>query len=126
MKISVINRKLDSQPMVGTDNLPGVSGSGGLPGQLTVGLRKRRLEPSKEWKSVIFPPDSYTLDSQPMVGTTYLERPAPAVYLDSWLMKGASYPQPHVNWEVLSSKPSLNGEWRLSGDCETGGYRCKR
>ena len=43
-----------------------------------------------------------------MVGTTYLERPAPAVYLDSWLMKGASYPQPHVDWEVLSSKPSLN------------------
>ena len=57
---------------------------------------------------MIFPPDSYTLDSRPMVGTTYLERPAPAVYLDSWLMKGASYPQPHVDWEVLSSKPSLN------------------
>ena len=45
---------------------------------------------------MIFPPDIYTLNSQPMVGTTYLERPAPAVYLDSWLMKGASYPQPHV------------------------------
>ena len=61
-----------------------------------------------EWKPVIIPPDSYTLDSRPMVGTTYLERPAPAVYLDSWLMKGASYPQPHVDLEVLSSKPSLN------------------
>ena len=57
---------------------------------------------------MIFPPDSYILNSQPMVGITYLERPAPAVYLDSWLMKGASYPQPHVDWEVLSSKPSLN------------------
>ena len=32
----------------------------------------------REWKPVIFPPDSYNLDSQPMVGTTYLERPAPA------------------------------------------------
>ena len=47
-------------------------------------------------------------DSRPMEGMTYLEHPAPAVYLDSWFMKGASYPQPHVDWEVLSSKPSLN------------------
>ena len=62
----------------------------------------------RERKPVIFPPDSYTPNSQPMVGTTYLKRPAPAIYLDSWLMKGASYPQPHVDWEVLSSKPSLN------------------
>ena len=43
-----------------------------------------------------------------MEGMTYLEHPAPAVYLDSWLMKGASYLQPHVDWEVLSSKSSLN------------------
>ena len=56
---------------------------------------------------MITPADSYTLDSRPMEGMTYLEHPAPAVYLDSWLMKGASYPQPHVDWEVLSSKPSL-------------------
>ena len=28
------------------------------------------------------------LDSRPMEGTTYLERPAPAVYLDSWPMEG--------------------------------------
>ena len=62
----------------------------------------------REWKPVIFPPDNYTLDSQPMVETTYLEHPAPAVYLDSWLMEGASYPEPHIYWEVLSSKPSLN------------------
>ena len=39
---------------------------------------------------------------------TYLEHPAPAVYLDSWLMKGASYVRPHVDWEVLNSKPMLN------------------
>ena len=43
-----------------------------------------------------------------MEGTTYLEHPAPAVYLDSWLVRGASYPRPHVDWEVLNSKPSLN------------------
>ena len=57
---------------------------------------------------MLTPADGYTLDSRPMEGMTYLEHPAPAVYLDSWLMKGASYPQPHVDWEVLSSKPSLN------------------
>ena len=52
--------------------------------------------------------DSYTLDSRPMEGITYLEHPAPAVYLDSWPMKGASYLRPHVDWEVLNSKPTLN------------------
>ena len=71
-------------------------------------MEEKVISKQREWKPVIFPPDSYTLDSQPMVGTTYLERPAPAVYLDSWLMEGASYPEPHVDWEVLSSKPSLN------------------
>ena len=43
-----------------------------------------------------------------MEGMTYLEHPAPAVYLDSWPMKGASYPQPHGDWEVFNSKASLN------------------
>ena len=61
-----------------------------------------------EWKPVITPADSYTLDSRPMEGMTYLEHPAPVVYLDSWLMKGASCPRPHVDWEVLNGKPSLN------------------
>ena len=42
-----------------------------------------------------------------MEGMTYLEHPAPAVYLDSWLVRGASYPRPHVNWEVWNSKPSV-------------------
>ena len=57
---------------------------------------------------MLTPAESYTLDSHPMEGKTYLELPAPAVCLDSWLMKGASYPRPHVDWEVLNSKPSLN------------------
>ena len=61
-----------------------------------------------EWEPVITPADSYTPDSRPMEGMTYLEHPAPAVYLDSWLVRGASYPRPHVNWEVVNSKPSVN------------------
>ena len=47
-------------------------------------------------------------DGRPMEGMTYLEHPALAVYLDSWLVRGASYPRPHVNWEVVNSKPSVN------------------
>ena len=61
-----------------------------------------------EWESVITPADSYTLDSRPIEGITYLEHPAPAVYMDSWPMEGASYLRPHVDWEVLNSKPTLN------------------
>ena len=57
---------------------------------------------------VIIPAINHNLDSRPMEGTTYLEHPAPAVYLDSWLVRGASYPRPHVNWEVVNSKPSVN------------------
>ena len=105
MRISVINCKLDSQPMVWITYLerpaPAVYFDS-WPMEAKVRSKQR------EWRPVIFPPDSYTLDSQPMVGTTYLERPAPAVYLDSWLMEGASCPEPQVDWEVLSSKPSLN------------------
>ena len=74
----------------------------------TVSPRDCVMETKLEWEPVITPADSYDLDSRPMEGTTYLEHPAPAVYLDSWLVRGASYPQPHVNWEVLNSKPSLN------------------
>ena len=37
---------------------------------------------------MITPAASYTLDSRPMEGTTYLEHPAPVVYLDSWPMEG--------------------------------------
>ena len=47
-------------------------------------VRNKKLE----WKPVITPADSYTLDSRPMEGMTYLEHPAPAVYLDSWLVRG--------------------------------------
>ena len=75
---------------------------------LTVSPRDCVMERKLEWEPVITPADSYTPDSRPMEGMTYLEHPAPAVYLDSWLVRGASYPRPHVDWEVLNSKPSLN------------------
>ena len=104
MIISVINCKLDSQPMVGTTYLERKAPAVYLD---SWPMEAKVMSRQRECKPVIFPPDSYTLNSQPMVGTTYLERLALAVYLDSWLMKGASYPQPHVGWEVLSSKPSL-------------------
>ena len=57
---------------------------------------------------MITPAASHTLDSRPMEGITYLEHPAPAVYLDSWPMEGASYLRPHVDWQVLNRKPTLN------------------
>ena len=97
MKISAINRNLDSRPMVGTTYLQRPAPAVYLESRPMEGkVRSKKLE----WEPVIIPPDSYTLDSRPMVGTTYLECPAPAVYLDSWLIKGASYPQPHDDWEV--------------------------
>ena len=57
---------------------------------------------------MITPADSYSLDSRHMEGITYLAHPAPAVYLDSWPMKAVSYLRPHVDWEVLNSKLTLN------------------
>ena len=47
-------------------------------------VRNKKLE----WKPLIIPATNRNLDSRPMEGTTYLERPAPAVYLDSWPMEG--------------------------------------
>ena len=60
IKISVINRKLDSQPMVGTTYLERPAPAVYLdswPMEAKVGSKQR------EWKPVIFPPDSYTLNS---------------------------------------------------------------
>ena len=103
--IPAINRNLDSRPMEGTTYVERPAPAVYLDSWHMEGkVRNKKLE----WKPVITPADSYTLDSRPMEGMTYLEHPAPAVYLDSWLMKGASYPRPRVDWEVLSSKPSLN------------------
>ena len=55
-----------------------------------------------EWKSVINPAISYTLDSRPMEGITHLERSALGVSLDSGPTEGASCLEP-LEQSVLSS-----------------------
>ena len=40
-------------------------------------------------------------DSRPMEGTTYLEHPAPAVYLDSWPMEGEGGRKKKLEWEPV-------------------------
>ena len=96
---------LDSRPMEGVTYLEHPAPAVYLDSwPMEGGVINQKLE----WESVITPADSYTLDSRPMEGITYLEHPAPAVYMDSWPMEGASYLRPHVDWEVLNSKPTLN------------------
>ena len=100
-----VNHNLDSRPMEGMTYLEhpasGVSlDSWPMEGEV--------INQKSEWEPVITPADSYTLDSRPMEGMTYLEHPAPGVSLDSWPMEGASYLRPHVDWEVLNRKPTLN------------------
>ena len=57
-----------------------------------------------DWKPVINPVISYTLDSQPMEGITYHERSAREVFLDSRPTEGASCQEP---LEQLVLSPSL-------------------
>ena len=60
------------------------------------------IKQKSEWKPVITPAISYTLDSRPMEGITYLERPALGVFLDSGPTEGASCLEP-LEQSVLSS-----------------------
>ena len=60
------------------------------------------MEERSEWKSVIHPAISNTLDSRPMEGITHLERPALGVSLDSGPTEGASCLEP-LEQSVLSS-----------------------
>ena len=55
-----------------------------------------------EWKPVITPASSYTLDSRPMEGITNLERSALGVSLDSGPTEGAPCLEP-LEQSVLSS-----------------------
>ena len=100
------------QSTYGGDYLAGASGSGGFPGQWTHGgdvvsgiieavdsswiARPRNgvIREKSEWKPVITPASSYTLDSRPMEEITYLERPALEVSLDSGPAEGASCLEP--------------------------------
>ena len=60
------------------------------------------MEERLEWKPVINPVISYTLDSRLMEGNTYLERSALGVSLDSGPTEGASCLEP-LEQSVLSS-----------------------
>ena len=60
------------------------------------------MEERLEWKPVINPVISYTLDSRPMEGITYLERSALGVSLDSGPTEGALCLEP-LEQSVLSS-----------------------
>ena len=61
------------------------------------------MEERSEWKPVIHPVISYTLDSRLMEGDTYRERSAPGVYLDSGFMEGASCLEPLEQLVLVSS-----------------------
>ena len=52
------------------------------------------------WEPELDPTINRNLDSRPMVGTTYLERPAPAVYLDSWPME-AKVRRKNLEWKPM-------------------------
>ena len=54
----------------------------------TVSPRNCVIEPKSECEPVITPAINHNLDSRPMEGMTYLDRPAPEVSLDSWPMEG--------------------------------------
>ena len=60
------------------------------------------IKQKSEWKLVITPASSYALDSRPMEGITYLERPALGVSLDSGPTEGVSCPEP-LEQSVLDS-----------------------
>ena len=108
---------LDSRLTEGITNLehsaPGVSlDSGPMEGMLCLEPSEQSVinsslvaRPSKcvmkersEWKSVINPAISYTMDSRPMEGITHLERSALGVSLDSGPTEGASCLEPLEQW----------------------------
>ena len=107
---------LDSQLMEGTTYLEhlalGVSLEGSsylepveqsiLLSSWTVSPRNCVIKQKSEWKPVITPAISYTLDSRPMEGMTYLERPATGISLYSWHMEGTSCLKP-LEQSVFSS-----------------------
>ena len=46
------------------------------------------MEQKSDCEPLITPAINHNLDNRPMEGITYLEHPAPTVYLDSWPMEG--------------------------------------
>ena len=92
---------LDSGPMDGTSCLEPLEQSI-LQSSWIARPRNGVIKQKSEWKPVITPASSYTLDSRPMKGITYLERPALGLSLDSEPSEGASCPEP-LEQSVLDS-----------------------
>ena len=98
---SALGVSLDSGPMEGTSCLEPLEQSIlqlswiARPGNCVI-------KEKSEWKPVITRASSYTLDSRPMEGITYLERPALGVSLDSGPTEGASCLEP-LEQSVLGS-----------------------
>ena len=92
---------LDSGPMEGTSCLEPLEQSI-LQSSWISRPRNCVIKEKSEWKPVITPASNYTLDSRPMEGITYLDRPALWVSLDSGPTEGASCLEP-LEQSVLSS-----------------------
>ena len=92
---------LDSGPMEGTSCLEPLEQSI-LQSSWIARPHNCVIKEKSEWKPVITPASSYTLDSRPMEGITYLERPALGVFLDSGPTEGASCLEP-LEQSVLGS-----------------------
>ena len=92
---------LDSGPMEGTSCPEPLEQS--IPQSSWIARpRNCVIKEKSEWKLVINPASSYTLDSRPMEGITYLERPALGVSLDSGPTEGVSRLEP-LEQSVLGS-----------------------
>ena len=79
-------------------------------------------EKVSDWKPVINPVISYTLDSQLLEGITYLERPALAVSLDSGPTEGASCLKPLEQSVFSLSLAARPGERIRSEAGDKSGY----
>ena len=96
---------LDSGPMGGSSCQEPVEQSIIL-SSWTVSPRNCVMEKKSECEPVITPAINHNLDSRPMEGITYLEHPAPAVYLDSWPMEEEVRNQ-KLEWEPVIT-PAIN------------------
>ena len=105
----------DCRPMEGSSCLESVE-QPILLSSWTVSPRNCVIEQKSEWEPVITPAVSYTLDSRPMEGMTYLEHPALGVSLDSWPMEGASCLRPlqqSVLSLVIAARPVEDVNWKV-------------
>ena len=102
MECSALGVSLDSGPTEGASCLKPLEQSV-LSSSLVVRPVEGVTEKDADWKPVINPVIGYTLDSQLMEGTTYLERSALGVSLDSGPTEGASCLEPLEQWVFSSS-----------------------